>query len=504
MKVLRGRDCVEPLVLDADVVVIGSGAGGAVIATELAEAGFSVVVVEEGPFVSIEAQGKTTPSESIRSVWRDGAMTMMVGLGDTPHINVTMGRCVGGSSTLTGGVCFRIPGHILAEWRARRGLPEYTEHALEPFYQRVEKRVNVEEVPEALRSHSTVLFAKGARALGYELKPMLRNTKDCNGCGRCNFGCPHGAKLSVDKSYLPGAVENGALVVSDAKVSRVMFKSDRAIGVEGVLARVEKPYRIPFRVHASRVVVAGGAAFSPGVLARSGVRHEHLGRHVTVHPAFRMLARFEERVEGWKGALQSAYTDAFEEERITLTGLFVPQGVLAATMPGVGPRLLARVRDIPHLAMFGGMVHDAGGGTIHRGFGGTPIMTYRMAGEDRPVVPLLLRKMANTFFAAGAKEVFMPVFGEDGMTADQLRKFPLESVPMKRIECSSQHPLGSLRMGPDSDHAVVDGFGRVHGTRNLYVGDGSIVPTSLGVNPQLAIMTLATRVAAHLVETRPL
>jgi len=215
-----------------------------------------------------------------------------------------------------------------------------------------------------------------------------------------------------------------------------------------------------------------------------------------------MLARFSERVEGWRGALQSAYADAFEDERITLTGLFVPQGVLAATMPGVGARLLERVRDIPHLAMFGGMVHDAGGGTIRRGFGDTPLMTYRMAAEDRPVVPRLLRTMADTFFAAGAKEVFLPVFGEDGMTGDQLRAFPVEQVPLKRIECSSQHPLGSLRMGPDPDHAVCDGFGRVHAARNLYVADGSIVPTSLGVNPQLAIMTLATRVASHLIETR--
>ncbi len=499
MNVLRGRDCTEPLELDADVVVVGSGAGGAVVAAELAEAGLSVVVLEEGPFVSIAAQGRTTPSESLRTTWRDGAMTMMIGLGDTPHINVTMGRCVGGSSTLTGGVCFRIPGHVLAEWRARRGLPEFTEAALEPHYARVEKRVHVEEVPISMRSRGTRLFAEGARKLGYELEPMRRNTRGCNGCGRCNFGCPHGAKLSVDQSYLPGAIDHGATVVSDAKVARVLFRGDRAVGVEGVLAR----RRMPFRVHARRVVIAGGAAFSPGLLARSGIRNAHLGRHVTVHPAFRMLARFEERVEGWSGALQSAYTGAFERERITLTGLFVPQGVLAATMPGIGPRLLERVRDIPHLAMFGGMVHDEGGGSIHRGLGSTPLMTYRMAREDRPVVPRLIRIMANTFFAAGAKEVFLPVFGQDGMTADQLARFPLEQVPLARIECSSQHPLGSTRMGPDGDHAVTDTWGRVHGARNLFVADGSVVPTSLGVNPQLAIMTLATRIAARLVETRP-
>jgi choline dehydrogenase-like flavoprotein len=505
-EVHSGRDQSGDIELDTDVVVVGSGAGGAVVATELALAGERVIVVEEGPHVPRALHGEMRPSESMRHVWRSGGLSVALGLGDTPAINVTMGRGVGGSSVLTGGVCFRIPETVLRTWREERGLREFSTEKLSPHYEAVERAIHVEEVPESMRSRSTQLFAVGAQQNGFALKPMRRNTRGCDGCGRCNFGCPHGAKMSVDRSYLPRAVTHGASIWSDCQVDRVVLRGDRAVGVAGRLRN--GPHGRPrdrFRVHARRVVVAAGAAHSPLLLCRSGVGgvSEQLGRNLTLHPAFRMLARFDERVEGWNGALQSAYSDDFEHERITLTGLFVPPGVLAATMPGIGPALVRRARDIPHLAMFGGLIHDEGGGRVWRGLGREPIMTYRMARADRATVPRLVRILGEAFLAAGAREVFPPILGlESGMDADTFRRFPFESVAARRIECSSQHPLGSCRMGTSADHSVVDPDGRVWNTRGLYIADGSIVPTSLGVNPQVSIMTLATRIAWGLRERR--
>ena len=194
------RDHGRDLVLDADVVVVGSGAGGSTVATELALSGLRVVVLEEGPNVTSAQLGAMRPSESMRHVWRDGAVTAALGLGDTPTINVTMGRCVGGSSVLTGAVCFRIPDPVLGEWTRELGLAGYTPGEMRPYFERVERAINVEEVPVAMRSRSTKLFVEGAARKGIEMKPMRRNTKGCDGCGRCNFGCPHGAKMSVDVS----------------------------------------------------------------------------------------------------------------------------------------------------------------------------------------------------------------------------------------------------------------------------------------------------------------
>jgi choline dehydrogenase-like flavoprotein len=492
------RDATADLTLDADVVVVGSGAGGAVVATELASAGQRVVVLEEGPNVPVTDYGRMRPSESMRHIWRDGGMTVALGIGDTPSINITMGRCVGGSSVLTGAVCFRIPDEVLREWSEDYGLQGYTPEAMVPFAEHVEKTIHVEQVPEHLRSRSTQLFAEGAAKRGYPLEPLRRNTKGCNGCGRCNFGCPHGAKMSVDLSYLPRAVQAGAQVWSHCRVERVITKGSRAVGVRGRL--LNRPGGKPghrLTVHAQRVVVACSAWQSPMLLKRSGIHGRgHVGRHLTVHPAFRGLARFDEPVRGWHGALQSAYTTAFEKEGITMVGMFVPVGVLGATMPGVGVEHTRQAAHIDQLAMFGGMIHDQAGGTVHRIPGRhEPLVTYRMSKRDRAVLPRAVRILAETFAAAGAKEIFLPVLGMRSVTPDELAKVDLERVHGRNFECSSQHPLGTCRMGARPEDSVVDPDGKVWDMDGLYVADGSVLPTSLGVNPQLSIMTVATRIA---------
>lgn len=491
------RDHKRDLTLDADVVVIGSGAGGSTVATELALSGLRVVVLEEGPNVPAQLLGAMRPSESMRHVWRDGAITAAIGLGDSPTINVTMGRCVGGSSVLTGGVCFRIPDPVLAEWTSHLGLSGYTPREMEPFFTHVERAIHVEEVPVAMRSRSTRLFVEGASRKGFEVKPMRRNTKGCEGCGRCNFGCPHQAKLSVDLSYLPRAVAAGADVWSHTLVERVIVEGGRAVGVTGrLLDREDGKAGSKLTVRAPRVVIACGAWFTPGLLRRSRIGHPRwVGQGMTLHPGFRVLARFDEPVEGWKGALQSAYSDAFEREGITLTGLFIPNGMLGATMPGVGPEHTRNAAQIGHLAMFGGILHDAGGGTVRRWIGRDPLVTYKMSPEDRAKIPRIATIMAETFFAAGAREVFLPVLGMRGVDADGLAKVPWEKIRGRQIECTSQHPLGSARMGSSEHNSVVDGDGRVWNVEGLYIADGSILPTSLGVNPQLSIMSVATRVA---------
>ena len=503
--IVRGRDQDGDLDLDADVVVVGSGAAGSVVATHLAEAGQDVVVLEEGPHFTPEEYGRLRPSESMRNIWRDAGMSFAIGVGDSPTINVLMGRCVGGSSVLTGGVCFRIPDAVLDVWSRVHRLPGMTPAAMRPCFEDVEAAVHVEEVPVSMRSKSTTLFAQGARALGFELKPMQRNTRGCNGCGRCNFGCPHGAKLSVDAAYLPRARAAGARVYSDCLVERVTTHGDHASGVVGRLldgARAKK--RGALRVRARRVVVAAGAYHSPLLLGRSGVGKTsgQLGRNLTLHPSFRVIGRFDEPVRGWQGALQSAWSDRYEAEGITMTGLFVPPGVLAATMPGVGEELTHHAQYIPHLAMFGGLIHDDGGGVVRRGLGREPLVTYRMSPKDRAAMPVAWRRLAEIFLAAGAREVFLPILGERGFDADRLRSADLTRVPGARIECSSQHPLGTCRMGISPQHSVVDPHGESWDVKDLYVADGSVLPTSLGVNPQVSVMSMATRIAWGMRERR--
>jgi len=504
--VLVGSAYEGDLELHTDVVVIGSGSGGAVVAAELAEAGQEVLVLEEGPFIPAEEHAAMRPSQSIRHAWREGAMSAAIGVGDSPMVNVTMGRLVGGSSALTGGVCFRIPDRVLHSWVHEHGLSELSSDALEPFHQAVEQHLGVTEVPASLHSRSLQLFTEGARRRGYEVKPTRRNIQDCSGISQCNFGCPKGAKRSVDRSYLPRAAAHGARVLSDCLAERILLRDGRAVGVRARLLRgVSARAHAHVTIHARRVVVAAGAWHGPQLLAASGVgrRSRQLGRNLTLHPACRMMARFKEPVHGWRGALQAAFVDAFESEQLTMVSMFVPPGILAATLPGFGPEHTRRAEQSAHLAMMGGLIHDEGGGVIRRGLGREPLVTYRMSRRDRAALPRLMEVMADTFAAAGAEEIFLPILGHAPVKPDQLRHLDLAAIPARRYECASQHPLGSCRMGTSPERSVVDPDGRTWDVEELYIADGSILPTSLGVNPQLGVMTMATRIATKL-RDRPL
>lgn len=502
-----GRKFGRDLELDCDCVVIGSGAGGAVVATHLAEAGWSVVVLEEGPHVPAAQHGAMRPSESVRYVWRDAAMTIAIGLNDSPSINVTSGRMIGGSSAVTGGVCFRVPDHVLAEWSKGQGLGDLSPQAMDRWFSMVERDTHVEEVPVSMRSKSTELFVKGGEKLGIPFHSMHRNTRGCNGCGRCNFGCPHGAKMSVDLSYLPRAVAAGAQLWSDALVESIIIKGDRAVGVTGRL--LDGPKGKPghrLRVHARKaVVVAANGIYSPLLLKASGVGEKsgRVGKKLTLHPSFRVMARFSQPVRGWEGALQSAYSNHYEKDHgILFNSVFIPNGILAGTMPGFGMAHARRLQEVDHLAIFGGMLHDDGGGRVWPWLGREPILTYEMSKRDRSRIPFLFRKMAEIFFAAGAKEVFLPVFGSEPVTPDSLKSFPFESIKGRQIESSSQHPLGTCHMGTSPSQSVVDPNGKAWDLRGLYVADGSVLPTSLGVNPQLTIMAMATRIAHKMIEAQ--
>ncbi len=336
LTVWRGRERRQRLDLKADVVVVGSGAGGAVVARELARAGRSVIVVEEGDWVKPAEYGKLSPVQTMRRCWREAGLSAAVALGKTPFISVLQGRCVGGSSVLTGGVCFRIPDEVLHHWSRDLGLTTLTPEGIDANFRVVEEAVHVETVPDAMRSRSTELFVEGAAKLGVPMKSLRRNTQGCRGESRCNFGCPNGAKMSVDFSYLPGACEHGALIVSDALVERVDVAGGVARGVSGRLLDGEGQRTVPFEVRAKIVVVACGSLHTPLLLRASGFDSPHLGRHMTLHPAVRVTATFDETVAGWDGSMQSVYSDHFASDGITLVSVYPPPSILAAAFPESG------------------------------------------------------------------------------------------------------------------------------------------------------------------------
>ena len=501
MQVLRGREQAAPFFADVDVVVVGSGAGGAVLARERARDGRSVIVLEEGGHYTPREYGSMTPSHSFRRIAREAGMQVAVGLGDTPLISLLAGKCVGGSSVLTGAVCFRIPEDVTDEWDKELGLHHLAPDALAPYFEEIERITHVEDVPVNMRSRATELFAEGAAKMGFEMKTMRRNTKDCRGAARCNFGCPNGAKMSVDISFLPDAVAHGATVISDALVEKIDITNGVARGVRGrFLDSVTGEPRVRFEVRAKIVIVACGSMHTPVLLRRSGLDSVHIGRHLTLHPAVRTGALFDDPVDGWDGALQSVYTDHFHHEGIWLNGVYSPVNVLAAAFPGIGGAHRKLVKSMPNLAFFGGMVHDEGGGQVRRWLSREPIITYRMIARDRARLMKTIHILGSMAFAAGAREVLLPVFGAPTMKKPKDLDFLLEGkLPASKIECMAFHPLGSAKMATGPEAGVVKPTGETWQVRNLFVCDGSVLPTSIGVNSQLPIMSIALMLARGIV-----
>lgn len=470
------------------------------VAATLAAAGKRVIVIEEGAYYAPEDYQRFAPSESVRRLFREAGMVMAFGVGQTPMISITLGRAVGGSSLLTGGVCFRVPSEVHHRWEQSLGLKDMSERSFEDAYAAVEKRLDVTTVPETMRSESTRRYVRAAEKLGIPIEPLKRNTgSDCEGNARCNFTCPMGAKRSVDVSYLPEAAKHGATILSDALAERIVIENGRAAGIEGRLlgASFGAPGQT-FRVRAPIVVLACGTLHTPLLLMkhRIGASSGVVGQNVTLHPGVRIVARFDDPVNGWDGAMQSVYSDHFAAEGIKLMGVYTTVNFLAAGLPGVGPKLRARARALSHCAVFGAMIHDEGGGAVRAGPGREPLLSYKMAPRDLERLRRGITILAELSINAGAREVYTSAWGFPPLkNMDDARKVESAKIDARRIECMAFHPLGSARVGLDARSGVVNQRGEAFDLPGLYVADGSILPTSIGVNSQEPIMAAATRIA---------
>lgn len=489
------------LAVDCDVVVVGTGAGGAVIARELAEAGVAVVMLEEGKFFE---RGDFTgrPFEMQRAMYRAAGTTMSIG--NVP-IPIPIGQTVGGTTTINSGTCYRVPERVLAHWQRDLGLTELSGDALAPHFDRVEAVLGVAPArPEFLGGNARVI-ARGCDALGYAHKPLRRNAPDCDGKGVCCFGCPTDAKRSTNVSYVPLALKAGAELFWGARAERIIVKGGRATGVVARARAADGAVRT-ITVHARAVVVAAGTLMTPGLLEKNGLglASGELGGNLSIHPACGAIAVFDERIAGWDGIPQGYAIEQFHDEGLLFEGATTPLEYTASIMPQLGPRLIELVEGYDKVASFGFLVADTSRGRV-RTVAGRPVITYVLGDHDVARLKRGIDILARVFFAAGARSVLPPVHGH-GPGTDELRgeadlaRFRATRLRASQLELSAYHPLGTCRMGRDPSKSVVGADHQLHDCAGLYVVDGSAVPSALGVNPQVTIMALATRAAGILAD----
>jgi choline dehydrogenase-like flavoprotein len=443
----------------------------------------------------------------LAQLYRDGGQTLTVG---TPPIMLPLGSGLGGTTLVNSGTCFRTPPRVLARWRDEFGL-DVDEESLRPCFERVEQALSVSEVTPELAGNNAAVARRGAERLGWSHGYLRRNARGCVGSGVCAFGCPTSAKQHTGITYIPRAEQAGARIVTGASVERVLVghepiwrgrpASERAIDnrrrprawrtqsyrARGVRARLASG--VGLEVHAPIVIVAAGTIHTPLLLGRSGLGGEsgQLGRNLSLHPATAAFALMDEVVDMAKGVPQSFYVDEFASEGIIFEGVAGPPAYAAMSLPLTGERHARAMADYRRLAQFGLMVSDSSRGSVHSPAGQT-VIRYDVDEADLQRFRDGLARMRELLEAAGAREVYLPL--PDGV--------PPERARLRDLKLMAFHPLGTARADARASHGVIDGDLRVHGAEGVYVADGSAVPSSLGVNPQMTIMALATRLAFNL------
>ena len=480
-----GSEITGTRVVRADACVIGTGAGGSAVAKELAEGGMSVVMLEEGERFRTD-DFTARPRAMTAALYRDAGMTTTVG--NTPII-LPLGRGVGGTTTINSGTCFRTPPPVLEMWRERFGLDDLTPDELDPYFRRVERVINVSQVPPHLAGRNAEVVKRGADTLGWSNDFIYRNVRGCVGSGVCAFGCPTSAKQSANMSYAPLAWRAGATTYTGARATHIELARNRARAVN---ARTAGGGRV--RVETDTVIVAAGAIHTPLFLRRNGLGQPsgELGNNLAIHPATAVRALFEDdEIDMAKGVPQSLYIDEFADERIMFEGAAGPPDYLAMLMPFSRERHRDLMLRFRHFSQFGVMVSDLSRGSVRERFG-RPEVRYDLNADDTEAFRRGIELLTELYFAAGARTVFPPLEHVGALHPGD--KLPGDIKP-RHLTLMAFHPLGTARADARPAHGVVDGSLKLHDAGGIYVADGSVVPSSLGVNPQITIMALATRLA---------
>jgi choline dehydrogenase-like flavoprotein len=503
------REPGPTLRFEADVAIVGSGAGGGIVAARLARAGLRVLVLEEGP----DRLGPRTPSLE-GEAWRD----LMLDRGTTgprdQSITMLAGATVGGGTTINWTTAFAPPDALRAQWQDEFGWDGFAGPEADADLARLAAELDLQP-PTVVPAKDRVIL-DGARALGWEAHVTRRNAGPCVDCGGCTFGCAAGTKRSGPVAHLASAARDGARVVAGARVTRLVERNGRAAGVVGRL----QPTGRPFVVDASRVVVAAGGLRTPVILERSGIGHPERGRNLRLHPVVAVIGVMDEPVEMWLGPSQAAScTQYLAPGPASADGIgpahggFLVEaapphpGLAAAAVAWSGrddaAELLGRMR---HWAPLIAIMRDAGGGRVRAAPGGRARIDYRLTRDDARTARRALVEMARLAVAGGAAEVrsgaMPPVRWRRGEALEPfLRTLERTDTGPNRVSLFSAHQLGSVRSGADPRFCPTDPGGRARRDTSgsllpgAYVADGSLLPTAPGVNPMLTIMAAAERVA---------
>jgi choline dehydrogenase-like flavoprotein len=492
-EVVKGFD------VSADAVVIGSGAGGAVAAANLARAGMKTVVVEAGPEVRPEDMTRDAPRFLARYYWEGGLRV----IGGSAQIPSMQGRCLGGSTVVNSAIMLPLPAWVRGLWAKEAGLDFVLDPSFDEAYRRVFEQTKTAPTPLAVMGRRNLIARDALDAMGMKSGPLPRAVHDCEGCGDCITGCAGGHKQSVDRSYIPLALADGAEVFTCAAAERILVEGSRAVGVVGsIVDPITYQKTARFKVSAKKVILAAGPMHTPVLLLSSGIHANHTaGNTLFVHMGGGIVGMMDEVVDPWIGATQGWGAICEEIPGMKFESLWASPSLIMVRWGDVGLRFLERLGEIKHAAVLAVVYRAKMTGRVRPKMNGLPSMHVYIPDSEAQVVLRGMKIAADGLLRVGARFVYTGIPGtKDQMTSEADTSAMLNSKLRARdIPMTANHVFGTCRMSKYDD-GTVDLEGRVRGVESLYITDASIFPSPSAVNPQATIMALADVITRRLGE----
>ncbi|MDQ3517875.1 MAG: GMC family oxidoreductase [Gemmatimonadota bacterium] len=512
--VVQGHEIDRDTQLRADVCVIGTGAGGAVVAARLAEAGYDVVMLEEGGYWTA-TDFTEDEAEMVPRLYADrGARAT-----DDLAVSILQGRCVGGSTTINWMIMLRTPDWVLEEWSSAHGTEGMRPSDLESVFDLVEHEVHARTVPDDAHAPNNRIILDGAGRLGWRARAAKINAKDCIRAGFCGVGCRYGAKQSTLVTYVPRAVAAGARLYSDVRVERVELKER---GGNAPLKRVQAMVldratagpRHSLTVDAPIVVLAAGAIGTPAILQRSALGDGAVGKYLRLHPTSAVIGVYDREIYGAAGVPQSSLSDEFQRDAASGYGFWIEcpallPGLASVAVPGFGSEHRRVMQRFPNLGSLIVLVRDGAerghsDGDVRVDGHGRARIRYRLGAAAARTMGEGLAAAARMQFATGATEVLTVHSPSLRLTSERdIPRVLKAPTGPNRLALFSAHVNGTCRIGNDPRTSGCTPNGERHGVSGLYVADGSLLPTAPGVNPQETIMAIATVIARRIIERHP-
>lgn len=510
MSIFTGADVSADRTEKCDVCIVGSGAGGAVVAQRLAQSGKRVIVLEEGGFHTSDTFD-LVEQHMYRRLYQEWGGRATV----DRSIAIVQGRAVGGTTVVNWTTCFRTPDRVLAHWAEHHGAERLTPGALAPHFQAVEQRLNVQQMQLSQVNRNNRVLWDGAKALGYDVRMVNRNVKRCAHTGYCGMGCPIDAKQSMLVTFIPDALRLGADVYANAGVHRIEGDGRR---IQRAIAhmrdpKTDLPTGVSLTVQADLFVLSGGAINTPAVLLRSGLnRNGRTGKRTYLHPTTLVAGVHDELVEGYQGSPQYVACHEFEERANGRMGYLLeaspvfPVGT-AGSLFASGYELQDRLNLLPHISENVSLLHDGfdlddpdEGGSVALHDNGSAVLSYKWNARMIEALRHSAMTAMRIQFAAGAR--YVQLFHAKSPRIDSAAEIGwLERLAFGpgEVGAFSAHVMGGCAMGKDPATSVVAADSlRHHEFDNLFVVDGSVFPTAATVNPQMTIYGLASWVSETL------